>query len=117
MMLPVRIAPALGILTIGLLNLIIALGLTGTSPIAFHAAVETLPWVLVASSLFLGTLFWRRGKKPLSACLLANIVMMIVAVFVNHGLQIPLNQSLLWISDLWWLNVHLIAIGMLMRVE
>jgi hypothetical protein len=30
-------------------------------------------------------------------------------------LGIPLNQTMLWIADLWFLNVHVIALSQLLK--
>jgi hypothetical protein len=109
----VRTATSLGLVTGGTVIVIIALGLSGASPRAFHVAVELLPWMVVASSVSLGTLLWRRGSRLIAAGLLANLAMVLAAIFVRHGLDVPLNQTMLWCADVWFLVIHAIALRML----
>jgi hypothetical protein len=111
----VRLATILGFVIVADLNLIIGLGLTGGSAQTFHVAVEVLPWLLGAFSLSALDFFWTRGPRLLAACLVANVAMVVAAVFVRHMLGIPLNQTMLWIADLWFLNVHVIALSQLLK--
>lgn len=112
----VRVATILGFAIVAELNLIIGLGLTGASPKALHVAVEILPWLVVAFSLSATDLFWRRGRRFLAICLLANVALVLAAGFVRHEMGMPLNQTMLWIADLWFLNLHVMALDQLLKL-
>lgn len=111
-----RTATTLGMLTVALLNVVVGLAMIDVSPRAFHVAVEILPWLLIASSLSMGSVLWRTGRTTLAVCLFANIAMLLAALFARLalGTLVPL-RSILCMADLWWLNVHLIALMIIPR--
>jgi hypothetical protein len=112
---PVRIiAVALGVLTVGALNLILLIGACGELPPWFGALVLVMDVSLLASSVALGVTFLRKGSRLLGALFLANLVVMLGALGLRvAGVQLP--RAVLFGADLYWLNLYLVGLAIWIR--
>ena len=104
-----KVALALAVLTVGLLNVILAFG-PGTRGPMFNAAIEVLPFVMVPSSLMLGLIFWHTGHQWFACMFLLNVaVFLIVLGFLLSG--VPPTEQFLFVADVLQLNLYLLALG------
>ncbi len=106
-------ALALGLLTVVALDLVVFIGAAGEPP-WFGVLVLALDLSLLASSVALGVVFFRRGRRALGAVFLGNLALMLAALVLRAaGLEFP--RAVLFGADLYWLNLYLVGLAVCVR--
>lgn len=104
----------LSIVTILSLDLILLLGAVEKDPGSIRPVLNGLVAVidlsLVSSSCLLGFLFLRRRSSVLAAVFFLNIVIFVVA-FILRSSGVVFPPVMLFLADIYWLNVYLICLS------
>jgi len=109
-----KLAVTLAIATVAALNVVVVVGaslpdsVTGERLLAI--AVPIMDLCLVLSSVLLGRILVARGFRTLGALLILNIALFAAAVVLRVVGSIP-PRWLLFTTDVYWLNLYLIALS------
>jgi hypothetical protein len=105
-----RIALVLGVLTIVLLDVILAFGNVSMRGAAFNAAIEGLPFVMIPSSVLFAYTFFSTGHRWLATLFLLNIGAFLFALgILAFGGR--LSAPVLFVTDVLQLNLYVVALA------
>ena len=111
-----RVGVVLGVVTVAALDLILLIGVGGGPPPWFGALVLVMDLALISSSVALGVLFLRRGRRVLGVLFFGNLAAMLAALVLRvSAVEIP--RPALFAADLYWLNLYLVGLAVAARAS
>jgi hypothetical protein len=107
-------ALTLGVVTVAILNVVIIVGAglpdSASGERLIAALIPVLDFCMVVSSVLLGRILVTKGFRTLGILFFLNIALFALAIVVRVSGSMP-PRWLLFATDVYWLNLYLVAIA------